>query len=208
MILPLPKLRFARGFVMVLNYYVLGGKEAKEAYRQGARAGRKTMGLDLDFQYDLPEETEEWVEWYSPPSFIKPDDLIVDIGARDGDTLFLYARLGFRNFRLVEPKPECQARLKRNVAEIQRFYGGVKVEIRQKCYSPEDLEGAAFAKFDCEGCEWETPLHDRGIPIVAEIHPNPKKDERGIYISSIKAAGYRRFGDWKGEPGYATDYIH
>lgn len=189
---------------MVLNYHVLGGKESKEAYRQGARAGRQSMGLDLDFQYDLPEETTEWADWYTPPAFIKPNDLIVDIGARDGDTLFFWARRGFKNFRAVEPKPECQERLRRNVAELTRFYG-VKVEIRQKCFTNEDLEGARFVKFDCEGCEWELPLQELTVPAVAELHPNPKKDARGIYISSIKASGYARYGPW--EERYEPDYI-
>ena len=208
--LPVPKQRLLRGFVLVLNYYLLGGREANEAYRLGAKEGRKSLGLDLDFAYDMPIETEEWTEWYTPPPFVKPDDLIVDVGARDGDTLFFYARLGFKNFRAIEPKPECQARLRHNVAELARFYG-VKVEVRQKCFTPEDLEGARFVKFDCEGCEWEMNLVDLKIPAVAELHPSPKKDNRGIYISSVKAAGYRKYGDWKGdfkaELEYDLDYI-
>ena len=160
-------------------------------FMRDVKKQRKAIGLDVHFIYDQPIEMNDWQKYYPPPSSVPKDGLIVDVGARDGDTLLFYAQLGFRNFRLIEPNPDFIPRLLENIKAIKKVYD-VEIEVRWKCFELSDLEGAAFAKFDCEGCEYEFDLASLTIPWVAEMHEKQEPDIWGIYSSSIRSTEYRR----------------
>ncbi len=141
-------------------------------------------------EYDYIEQKLYWENWYLPPFSIKKDDLILDVGARDGDSMIFYFEHGYRNIRLIEPNLDYVKNLRHNIKILQKK--GMKIEVRIKPFGREDLKGVQFAKFDCEGCEYEIDLTQLQIPIVAEIHERKSKDN-GIY-PYVKAKGYRRYG--------------
>ena len=197
--LPVPKIKYICGSIMVINYYILGGHQEKLQYQNTKREERYKKGLFVDFEYDIKNETDEWEKWYIPPPYIQKDDLILDVGGRDGDTVLFYAEHGYKNIRVIEPEDYCQERLKRNCEQISNFFG-IKIEIRYKIFTKEDLIGVKFAKFDCEGCEYEIDLKSLGIPIVVELHTGAKRNSMGIYKSNslfrkkyIRSIGYVRY---------------
>lgn len=133
-------------------------------------------------------DVAEWIREYLPP-YMKDDSLIVDVGAREGDTAVFFYMLGYRNLRLIEPSARYKENLIHN-SEILRMFG-CKVEVITESFRPEHLSGAAFVKFDCEGCEYEIDLDKIKIPWVAEMHDKLPADESGVYEYS-HARGYRR----------------
>ena len=145
----------------------------------------------MSFAHEITqEELEEWEQWYLPPSGMPKDSLILDVGARDGDTALFYVKHGYLNLRLVEPSPVHRHDLSKNAIILERKYGA-KIEIRGRPFERKDLEGASFAKFDCEGCEYEIDLPSLAIPWAAEVHKKIKPDRNGVY-PYVTAMGYRR----------------
>lgn len=155
------------------------------------KKARAALGLKVRFLYDQPMEFNDWEAWYVPPPSVPKDGLIVDIGARDGDTLLFWAEHGYKRFRLIEPNPKHFERLLENIDEIKRIYD-VDVEAHEKTFDQSDLEGADFIKFDCEGCEYELVLDNLKVPWVAEMHEYQRPDEHGIYSNYVHATKYRR----------------
>ena len=136
-----------------------------------------------------PEELKEWDEWYVPPNSVGKHDLILDVGARDGDSALFYWNKGYTNMRLVEPDPQYWENLDNNV-EILRGYGAT-IEVRKKRFMLDDLEGVAFVKLDCEGCEHEHDYKNWGIPYVVEEHVYNNTGIGDVY-PYIKALGYKK----------------
>ncbi len=134
-------------------------------------------------------ELKEWLEWYLPPASVPKDALILDVGARDGDSVFFYIQHGYSHFRLIEPNPDYYDDLDANTKEFERI--GARVEIRKKAFTPNDLNGVAFAKFDCEGCEREIDFSLLKIPWVKENHAYAESDMNGIY-PYVKALGWEK----------------
>jgi hypothetical protein len=152
----------------------------------------------MRFRYVVTkQEYKEWSYWYHPPPRIKPDDLILDVGARDGDTAFWFFGWGYRNLRLVEPNPDnfngITGFLFENCRELMDK--GCKIEIRTKPFDLSDLDGVSFAKFDCEGCETafdvKSEFKKRGIAWVMETHEPNNPDECGVY-DYVMYAGYQK----------------
>jgi hypothetical protein len=145
----------------------------------------------MSFAHDITaEELEEWEQWYLPPPALPKSCLVLDVGARDGDTAFFYIRHGYLNLRLVEPSPTYHADLAKNVSILENTYGA-NIDMKRRPFEPRDLEGASFAKFDCEGCEYEVDLNNLRIPWAAEVHKRAKPDRNGVY-PYVTAIGYRR----------------
>jgi hypothetical protein len=138
-----------------------------------SRMYREARALHLmlsDCSWDgLIVEAQDWKRYYLPPPSVPKDGLIVDIGARDGDTAFFFCFNGYRNLRLVEYDKEIISVLKHNADILERAYGA-HIEIRNKAFGPEDLIGAAFIKLDCEGCEYDVDFRSAGIPYGMELH--------------------------------------
>jgi len=124
--------------------------------------------------------------YYQPPEGF--DGLIVDVGARDGDTAIIFARKGYKRMRLIEPDPNCWNLLEHNAKVLRKRYG-CEIEILKRRFEMQDLEGAGFIKFDCEGCEHELDLRSLKIPWVAEMHIFSKPDANGRY-DFVRAIGY------------------
>ena len=124
-----------------------------------------------------------------PPPNLRPFDLIVDIGAREGDTCLWYFALGYRKFRLVEPNAKYFPNLYENTKELERL--GCIIELKTEPFKPEHLDGAKFVKFDCEGCEYLINVFELSVPFVVEFHEKTKPNEKGIY-NYVKAIGYFR----------------
>ena len=85
---------------------------------------------------------------------------------------------------MIEPKEIYWAWLDENVEELKA--SGAQIEVRKKRFTLDDINGCKFAKFDCEGCEYEISLENLGIPWVAEMHEKSQPDSNGVY-------GYERF---------------
>lgn len=134
-----------------------------------------------------PDEFKEWEEWYLPPASVPKNALILDVGARDGDTALFYAQHGYTNMRLVEANPIHFDGLGKNAALLASRFGA-RFDIVCRPFQKEDLEGVAFAKFDCEGCEYDINLEGLTIPYVAEMH---SKKGKGLnpYTTAI---GFKR----------------
>ena len=146
----------------------------------------------LRFSHDVQLiEIEEWQKYYTPPPSVAKDDLILDVGAREGDSALFYALSGYRNLRLVEPNPMYFNNLIHNVASLNKF--GIEIDLRLHPFRPdEQLPGVKFIKFDCEGCESEIDLDKLTVPWVAEMHElKPAKGERHIYDYAA-VTGYRK----------------
>jgi SAM-dependent methyltransferase len=107
-----------------------------------------------------------WCKYYLPPTSLRRDDLILDAGAGEGETLFFYYRLGFRNFRAVEPDKQMIRLLSQNITKMP----GIHVEIINDCLKPEHLVHVSFAKVDCEGGEKELFGLDHLPFTVVEAH--------------------------------------
>ncbi|MDG7043536.1 MAG: hypothetical protein JRM98_05415 [Nitrososphaerota archaeon] len=131
----------------------------------------RTLHLELSRgSWDgLAVEARDWKRYYLPPPSVRKDGLVVDIGARDGDTAFFFCFHGYRNLRLVEYDASLIPALKHNVDILRRAYGA-SIEIRNKPFGLEDLQGAAFLKLDCEGCEYDVDWRSSGIPYGMEVH--------------------------------------
>lgn len=130
----------------------------------------------------------EMEEWYVPPKWIKKTDLILDVGARDGDSALFFITHGFTNLRLIEPQPDYFRNLSDNIDEFRAW--GITIDWKYRAFRIEDLSGAAFAKFDCEGCETEIDLDKIGIPYIAELHVKNEPGELGIY-QYAREVGYK-----------------
>jgi hypothetical protein len=126
--------------------------------------------------------SNEWGVWkkYLPPRSIARDALILDVGARDGDTALFYCLNGFRNLRLVEPNQAHHHMLDNNVRLLRKRFDA-RIEVRKTPFDRDDLNGVKFVKFDCEGCESEIDLDRLNIPYVAELHVKGTPNSEGIY---------------------------
>ena len=147
----------------------------------------------MHFAYEISQaELAEWEKWYlPPPSVSKDNDLILDVGARDGDTALFYLEHGYRRLRLIEPNLIYVDDLMANVREMGAQFNA-DIEVRFRPFKKEeDLLGVAFAKFDCEGCEAEAGLNTLTIPWAAELHEKNKPDEKGVY-PYVAFTGYAR----------------
>ena len=137
------------------------------------------------------QELVEWERWYLPPASVPREALILDVGARDGDSAWFYVQHGYLNLRLIEPEPDVQERLLANCEEMrQRF--GAKIEVRSRPFWLEDLSGVAFAKFDCEGCEQNIDFDHLPIPWTAEFHlpnaPLPSGVYPGVIFTGLRSS--------------------
>lgn len=155
--------------------------------------------LEYQQRFELMGPAEEWLEWeqeYLPPKSVGPHDLIVDVGAREGDTLAFYAWHGFRNFRLIEPLMEYVAILQRNQQRVLAAFPGdsFQIEVITEPFRWEHLEGAAFVKFDCEGCETAVDLERIPVPWVAEMHDMERPAFQALGSVYRESLGYRRGG--------------
>lgn len=151
----------------------------------------KAQGFKLS-DYGESSIINEWSVWkkeYMPPRQTYGTELLVDVGARDGDSAIFYFFQGFRNFRLIEPDPRLGILLLEN-ADVMRKLGS-KVEVIPSRFLPRHLDRAAFVKFDCEGCEYEVDLPSLKVPYVAEIHEKTVPNETGRY-EYIRPIGYKR----------------
>jgi hypothetical protein len=158
----------------------------------GGAVSQTQSGFFANVFYISPWELGEWMKHYIPPPSVSKDALIVDVGARDADSAIFYAICGYHNLRLVEPNPIYHKSLQNNVAKLTTM--GVKIDLHLHPFNPACcLQGAAFVKFDCEGCEAEAHLDTLTIPWVAEMHNTPKKNAQGIYEYS-GTSGYRKGG--------------
>lgn len=148
-------------------------------------------------RFELMGPAEEWLEWereYLPPPGVGSHDLIVDVGAREGDTLAFYIWHGFRAFRLIEPEPKYVAALQRNIATLNGV-GGIGycyIETLAEPFRMAHLEGASFVKFDCEGCEAAIDLDALTIPWVAEMHDMQRPSFEALGSTYRHSLGYRR----------------
>ena len=144
---------------------------------------------NLRFQVPPNLEWQDWVLYYTPPSSVGFDDLIVNVGARDGDSAKFFIDLGYRNLRLVEPNSYHWDDLKHNV-EIWRSMG-ITIDLRLEPFKKEHLDGAKFAEIDCEGCEWEIgDFYALPFPCVIELHGKHPPDAQGIYSYLHEVYGY------------------
>jgi hypothetical protein len=129
----------------------------------------------------------EWEEYYLPKK-LGEHDLILDVGALEGDSAVFYFFHGYDNLRLVEPCADYWPILDHNAQKLRDM--GAKVKVLHRRFMQEDLNGAAFVKFDCEGCEYEMDFSKLTIPWVAEMHVQKPPLEGGRYDWS-DAIGYR-----------------
>ena len=129
---------------------------------------------------DDDEVIREWTDFYIPPPSVPKEGLIVDVGARDGDSALFYVVLGYKNLRLVEPWHQYWENLEHNVELLRKM--GATVEVTHEPYKPEHLQGVAFVKFDCEGCEKRVDLTQLKVPAVAEIHIEPRMVEGEVEV--------------------------
>ena len=126
----------------------------------------------------LMEEWHEFEKNYLPPKNFNKNGLIVDVGARDGDTAVFYFAHGYRNMRLIEPGEEYHGLLEHNASVLRKQ--GCKIEVLKRGFSLSDLQGASFLKMDCEGCEHELDYTTLRIPYTIVIHRKAEADN-GIY---------------------------
>ena len=141
-----------------------------------------------------PRMLKAWKEFkreYSPPPSVPKDALLVDVGARDGDSAIYFFLLGYHNLRLVEPDPDTWGRLVHNADELSRR--GCDVEVFMEPFRTEHLNGAAFVKFDCEGCERSVDFSSLHVPWIAEFHAHNQPDADGVFPYT-KSLGVRRGG--------------
>lgn len=131
----------------------------------------------------------EWAKNYLPPDSVSKDALIVDVGARDGDSALFYLSHGYTNLRLVEADAKYWPGLHHN-EEIFRSIFHPRIELVLAPFTLDCLDGAAFVKFDCEGCQGDI-LDSLEIPWVAEMHVPNRPDKDGVF-PYVKATGYRR----------------
>jgi hypothetical protein len=146
----------------------------------------KIFVFSVGYQSDNNDK-ENWEKYYLPNNRIRKDALIVDIGAREGDTALFFAIHGYTNLLLIEPNRNYWGKLERNVNQLRQL--GIKISIKHGVFEKKDLENAEFAKFNCEGCEYELDLDSLTIAWVAEFHERAKS-VRGTYSYS-KVIGYR-----------------
>jgi len=173
--------------------------------RQAALEKMKAWGLVFEslppstpFRFrEVPHlpEVQDWFEFYTPPWKVPEDSLIVDVGARTGDSAAFFLALGYTNLRLVEPRLDLyQTDLEHNVEVLRSM--GCKIDLHLHPFKSDCcLNGAAFAKFDCEGCETEVDFSHMTIPWSAEIHFPLKKLEHGIF-EYMPCIGYHRWTPW------------
>ena len=141
-----------------------------------------------------PRMLKAWKEFkreYSPPPSVPKDALLVDVGARDGDSAIYFWSLGYTRMRLVEPDPETWGRLVHNADELSRR--GCDVEVFLEPFHLEHLKGAAFVKLDCEGCEGSVDFSSLHVPWVAEFHTSNQPDAAGVFPYT-ESLGVRRGG--------------
>ena len=145
----------------------------------------KFSGLNTDAEF------QEWEKYYLPPASVPKHALILDVGARDGDSALFYVNHGYTNLRLIEPNPEYWPNLLANAEELRLR---ADIEVRQKRFTLDDLDGVAFVKMDCEGCEQEYDYKNFGIPYAVETHETSKPSSAGIY-NYVQRIGYERSDD-------------
>lgn len=138
----------------------------------------------------MHERKYEWPLHYEPPVNLSKDSLILDVGARDGDSAVWFFEQGFRNFRLVEPNATYYRKLNHNVSLLRKR--GAAVELHLEPFNSNQLRSVAFAKFDCEGCEHEVNLMELGFPVVAEVHVKSGSKNDGVYDYTTNV-GYVRY---------------
>ena len=129
-------------------------------------------------------------ENYRPPKSVGFNDLILDVGSRDLDSIFWFFINGYRNFRAIEPNPIYYRTLERNAKILRKL--GARIEIKKGFFDILDLKGVCFIKADCESCEYDFPFRDLGIPYAMELHERQKPNEKGIYSTFVRATGYER----------------
>lgn len=141
-----------------------------------------------------PRMLKAWKEFrreYRFPASLRKDALLVDVGARDGDSAIWWALQGHTHLRLVEPDPGVCRRLQHNAAQLRRR--GCQVEVCAEPFRLEHLEGAAAVKFDCEGCEREVDFASLRIPWITEFHEAVAPSKDGMY-PYVRAIGVHRGG--------------
>jgi len=153
---------------------------------------------------NIPVEQRDMGDWkgyevaYLPTPDIPKDSLILDVGGEEGDTAVFFFEHGYTNLRIVEAYPPYYDNLSHNM-EILRSLG-CNVELVYGTFDPTAklgdtgrniLDGVAFIKIDCEGCEWH-PLFNLvncGIPWGGELHmkgaPIRAGSEANDYYCSI-----------------------
>lgn len=162
---------------------------ALKEWNVSRKAGKLGMKFCNGSLYGMSHEWGDWERWYLPPKSVHRWDLILDVGARDGDTAWFYVQHGYRNLRLVEPDPRRWPSLEANAKALSKHYHAY-IEVRKKPFSADDLEGVKFVKGDCEGCPLEGMLKELKVPYGAELH-NPGMQVNGIYVNK-KSVGYAK----------------
>lgn len=112
-------------------------------------------------EYDL------WRKHYLPKTTASRDIRILDAGAGEGETIFFFTRMGYKDFIAVDVDCLATKRLQKNLPYLQ-----ANIEIRTKPFSSSDLAKVQFAKIDIEGAERELLTLKGRVPceMVVEIH--------------------------------------
>jgi len=130
---------------------------------------------------------------------VRPGVCVLDVGAADGLTSLLYARLG-ATVIAFEPDPTAASRFAKNL-ELNPLLA-TRITLVQDYYRPGNYPEPGFVKIDVDGAECDVLRLMPGRPpcLIVETHSEDLESEcrqllaeRGYTVSVIRNARWRRF---------------